>query len=205
MLLATLYERDGDTARANERYRRTVALDPGHVVALNNLAYSLATSPQATPEAKTEAVALARRAAALAPRAPAVLDTLAWVLHLAGDNASARSPIALAIQLAPKQADLLLHGARDRCGGRRPGIGQGKTGPRAGASIRDCSRSPKSRQLQKSLPAGPGAGGRWAKSREPSSQQMKVCCDGDIRPLARVDRRAGLSRDFPQLHEKATT
>jgi uncharacterized protein (TIGR03790 family) len=111
MLLATLYEQAGDIPKALDRYRVTIAASPGHVGALNNLAYALATSAQPSPETKAEAVVLARRAAALAPRTPAVLDTLAWVLHRAGDNASARSPIALAIQLSPMDADMLLHGA----------------------------------------------------------------------------------------------
>ena len=111
ILLAALYERTNEAAKARDRYRRVIALAPGNVTALNNLAYSLATSAQASQEARTEAVTLARRAVALAPRTPAVLDTLAWVLHLAGDTASARSPIAQAIQLAPTEAEVLFHGA----------------------------------------------------------------------------------------------
>lgn len=108
VLLATLYESDGAAAKAIERYRRVIAIEPGHVIALNNLAYLLATRDDA---AKAEAVALAQRAAALAPRNPAVLDTLAWVLHLTGDNPSARGAMATALQQAPNAPELLLHAA----------------------------------------------------------------------------------------------
>jgi uncharacterized protein (TIGR03790 family) len=108
VLLATMYETDGDTAKATERYRRTLALVPGHIVALNNLAFMLAQQDEA---ARAEAVTMARKAVSLAPRSPAVLDTLAWVLHLSGDNPSARAPIAAALQLAPNAPDLLVHGA----------------------------------------------------------------------------------------------
>lgn len=108
LLLASLYERTGEIPKAIERYRRIVAASPGHVTALNNLAYAMAIHQR---EAITEAVTLARRAAALAPRNPAVLDTLAWVLHLSGDDLSARAPIELAIKLAPQDAEMHLHAA----------------------------------------------------------------------------------------------
>jgi tetratricopeptide (TPR) repeat protein len=108
LLLATLYEGDGELPNSVVRYRRVIAIDPGHVVALNNLAYLLATRGGATA---VEAVGLARRAAALAPNNPAVLDTLAWVLHLTGDTTSARTAIATALRHAPDAAELLLHGA----------------------------------------------------------------------------------------------
>ena len=168
MLLGALYERTGDTAKAIERYRRTVALDPSHVTALNNLAYSLGTSPQATPAVRTEAVTLARRAAALAPRSPAVLDTLAWVLHLSGDTASARSPMALAIQLAPRQADLLLHGAAIDAAAGDPVSARARL-ERALAADPSLESKPEVQELRKSLPpppapaaAGPSRGNRPA-------------------------------------------
>jgi uncharacterized protein (TIGR03790 family) len=108
LLLGSLYERTGDFAKAIERYKRVVGLSPGHLVALNNLAYALALHQ---PDAIAEAVGYARRAAALAPRNPAVLDTLGWVLHLSGDHASARAPMDLAIKLAPQNAEMHLHSA----------------------------------------------------------------------------------------------
>lgn len=108
LLLGSLYERTGDFSLAIERYERVIGLSPGHLIALNNLAYALALHQ---PDAVAEAITYARRAAALAPRNPAVLDTLAWVLHLSGDNASARAPMDLAIRLAPQNAEMHLHSA----------------------------------------------------------------------------------------------
>ena len=111
LTLGALYERLGDALKGIDRYRRAIAISPAYVPALNNLAYALGTSPTATAEQRAESVTFAKRAVALAPRSAAVLDTLAWVQHLAGDTASARAPMALALQLAPKDAELLLHGA----------------------------------------------------------------------------------------------
>lgn len=107
LLLAGLYERQGDLTRAKERYRAVIAAVPGDVTALNNLAYILAEERDTTGEA----VALARRAASLAPQSPQVLDTLAWALHQSGDSASARGPIALALRANPNAVDALLHSA----------------------------------------------------------------------------------------------
>lgn len=107
LLLAGLYERSGDLPRAQQRYRTTIALAPGHVVALNNLAFMLAGKS----ETAAEAVTLARTAAALAPQSSQVLDTLAWALHLSGDSAAARASMAMALRAGPVTADLLLHSA----------------------------------------------------------------------------------------------
>jgi uncharacterized protein (TIGR03790 family) len=107
LLLAALYERQGDQALALERYRAVIAAAPGNVTALNNLAFALAEQRDTTGEA----VALARRAASLAPQNPQVLDTLAWALHQSGDSAGARAPIALALRAAPNSVDMLLHSA----------------------------------------------------------------------------------------------
>jgi hypothetical protein len=58
-----------------------------------------------------EALPMAQRAAAAAPRDGGVLDTLAWVQHLAGDDAGAAKTVAQAIARAPRAADLRLHAA----------------------------------------------------------------------------------------------
>ncbi len=151
MLIAGLHERAGDTAKAIERYRRAIAIAPGHVIALNNLAYALGTAAQTTPALRAESVAIARRAAALAPRAPAVLDTLAWVLHLAGDDASARAPMALAIQLAPRDAEMLLHGAIIDAAGD-PASARARL-DRALTANPELKSRPEVQALEKTLPA----------------------------------------------------
>ncbi len=108
LLLASLYERANRVDSAIEYYRRVIATAPGNVLALNNLAYVLA---EHQPVALQEALALARRANTIAPRNGAILDTLAWVLHLSGDGRAASATIAQAIDLTPNNPETLLHGA----------------------------------------------------------------------------------------------
>jgi uncharacterized protein (TIGR03790 family) len=105
--LALLYDQLKEHKAAVDRYRRVVQLQPDSAVALNNLAYTLATFENNT----AEALPLARRAAAAAPRDGTVLDTLAWIEHLSGDDANAARGIAQAIRLAPRNADVHLHAA----------------------------------------------------------------------------------------------
>jgi uncharacterized protein (TIGR03790 family) len=105
--LAMHYERDQNYSAAVDRYRRVIELDPRNPVALNNLAYSLATRQNSPAEARP----LAERAVAVAPQNPAFLDTLAWIEHLLGDNATAAKRIAAAVSAAPTAADLRLHAA----------------------------------------------------------------------------------------------
>jgi Tfp pilus assembly protein PilF len=92
---------------AQEGYQRVLAIQPNNGVALNNLAYSLAVRKKAP----TEALPVARRAAALAPNDPNVIDTLAWVEHLIGNDVEAARLIAAAVKAAPGSAELRLHAA----------------------------------------------------------------------------------------------
>ena len=108
LLLAGIYERTGANDDAIERYRRVLKMDPSNVAALNNLAYVLARFKLGALE---EATQLARRANSLAPRSPNILDTLAWILHLAGDDRGASAPAAEAARLAPDDPLILLHSA----------------------------------------------------------------------------------------------
>ena len=57
------------------------------------------------------ALALARRAAMLAPNDANVLDTLAWVHHLSGDSGEAARVIVQALRDNPDQAVVRLHAA----------------------------------------------------------------------------------------------
>ncbi len=61
--------------------------------------------------APAEALPLAKRAAALAPRSASVLDTWAWIEHLLGNHAVAAKILADAIKLEPALAELRLHAA----------------------------------------------------------------------------------------------
>jgi uncharacterized protein (TIGR03790 family) len=104
--LATMYRERGDHDKAIERYRRVLSTDPRDITALNNLAYSLAEDKQ-LPQ---EALPFAERAYRLSPT-PLVMDTLAWIHHLLGDNKSAAPLIARALAGAPGNVEVLLHAA----------------------------------------------------------------------------------------------
>jgi uncharacterized protein (TIGR03790 family) len=105
--LAGLYEDAGDFEAAMQRYRRVLELEPRHVVALNNLAYRVAVYSKAP----SEALVLARRAAALAPQDPRVLDTLGWINHLLGNSAEAVRLLTEATARAPRASEIRLHAA----------------------------------------------------------------------------------------------
>ena len=106
MLLAAFYEERRDWGKASDRYRRILAVDAQHVVALNNLAYNMATYDNAPKDA----LPLAERAFRLST-APAVADTLGWIHHLLGDDRTAAPLLAQAVAGAPGSAQILLHAA----------------------------------------------------------------------------------------------
>jgi uncharacterized protein (TIGR03790 family) len=105
--LGELYGRAGEFGAAIERYRATLALAPDHLLALNNLAYTLAVHRNAP----AEALPLAQKAAALARTDGRVLDTLAWIEHLMGDSAAAAKRISDAMRRNPNHATIRLHAA----------------------------------------------------------------------------------------------
>jgi len=106
-LLATLYLSRNQYDKAVERYRKVVEITPNDVMALNNLAYTLAVQ-QNSPQ---EALPFAQRAVALAAKEPVIRDTLAWVQHLLKDDAEAMSSARIASAGAPANADVRWHTA----------------------------------------------------------------------------------------------
>jgi Tfp pilus assembly protein PilF len=116
MLLATLYEVDEEWDAAIERYRRIIAHAPENAVALNNLAYMLATRKNSPKEA----LPLAMRAFKAGNQDPAMTDTLAWVFHLLGQNLEAEPLILAAARRAPAVADIRLHAAEILAAVRKP-------------------------------------------------------------------------------------
>ncbi|MES1254090.1 MAG: TIGR03790 family protein [Acidobacteriota bacterium] len=104
--LALAYEQRGDSAKAVERYRRVLATDANNVLALNNLAYALATRDGAPKDA----LDLATRAYRLSPT-PVVADTLGWIQHLLGNDAAAAPLLERAARGLPASADVLVHAA----------------------------------------------------------------------------------------------
>ena len=105
--LATLYEQSEKFDLAIARYKRVIELQPRNVVALNNLAFRLAT----TKNAPAEALPFAQQAQRLAPQSGVVLDTLGWVQYLAGDKATAVKTLTAAAKGEPTNAEIRLHSA----------------------------------------------------------------------------------------------
>ena len=105
--LAQLEEELGEYETAMERYRMVLESQPNHITALNNLAYTLAVRRNLP----AEALPYALRAAKASPLNGAVLDTLAWVHHLLGNNELAAKLLAEAVRFEPRQAEIRLHAA----------------------------------------------------------------------------------------------
>ena len=105
--LALLYEQAEEYARAIERYRLVLKVQPNNAAALNNLAYGLAVHQSSPQEAKP----LAEKAVALAPNDPNVADTLAWIEHLLGNHAVAAKLIRPVVKAMPANSEIRLHAA----------------------------------------------------------------------------------------------
>jgi Tfp pilus assembly protein PilF len=85
LLLGMVEEATGNFAAAMQHYQRVVDREPGDIVALNNLAYRLASDGKQADEA----LKYAQRAAELSPNRPEVNDTLGWALYHKGVYRSA--------------------------------------------------------------------------------------------------------------------
>jgi uncharacterized protein (TIGR03790 family) len=107
VLLAELYVLAGEPALAADRYRKIIAVEPGNMLALNNLAYDMAVREKKP----AEALPLARKAQALAPREPTVLDTVGWIEYLLGNTAEAARLLVQAARAVPGNAEIRLHNA----------------------------------------------------------------------------------------------
>jgi Flp pilus assembly protein TadD len=103
--LAMLLESGGDRPGAARAYRAALARDERAVPALNNLAYLLGED-EAT---RDEALRLAERAYQRAPRTPAIVDTLGWLLYLTGDLERAEQLLARAATGAPDNPRIRYH------------------------------------------------------------------------------------------------
>ena len=107
VLLAQLHEEDKEYEAAGSAYRRILEIQPDDVIVLNNLAYVLAVRR----DAPADALPFAERAAALRPRAGAILDTLGWIHHLLGNNELAAKVMDEAVRFEPKVSEIRLHAA----------------------------------------------------------------------------------------------
>lgn len=104
-LLAGRYEAAGEHDRAIGRYRGILELRPNDVIALNNLAYALATRKGVLTEARE----VGERAYRLAPNNAAIIDTLGWILFMSGDLKRSGELLGKALSLAPNNGSIALH------------------------------------------------------------------------------------------------
>ena len=107
MQLAMMHEEDGERDEAIARYREVVKADPNNVIALNNLAFALSGRTGSL----NEALPLARRAVALAPNEPTIVDTLAWIEHLLDNDREAARLLEPIIRRNAAPAEVHLHAA----------------------------------------------------------------------------------------------
>src|SRR4029453_3386877 len=103
--LALLDDQDRRYASAIEHYKRVVAQSPNDVLALNNLAFLIATRTNNVGDA----LPLAERAATLAPRDVNVLDTLSWVHYLNGNPRRAGALLQQARTADRLNVDVWIH------------------------------------------------------------------------------------------------
>jgi Tfp pilus assembly protein PilF len=95
-----------DYKAAMAQYEAVVAIDPNNVVALNNLAFA------AGRVGDPRAITYAERAATLAPRNAAVLDTFGTLLIAKGDADKGLEYLARASALAPGRNDIRFNYAK---------------------------------------------------------------------------------------------
>jgi len=97
--------RGGDANRLKGHYEKVLAANPRSAAVLNNLANLYADQLRQPQEALT----VARRAHELAPDAPIIQDTLAWVLFLNGDATAALPLAEQAVKGLPGNPELRYH------------------------------------------------------------------------------------------------
>jgi tetratricopeptide (TPR) repeat protein len=97
MMKGTLLERKNDFAAAAQQYQLVLRSNPRHAQAANNLAYLYAEDQ----DKKEKAFELAKLARELAPKDPAIADTLGWIVYRRGD-------FKWALTLLQESADQLL-------------------------------------------------------------------------------------------------
>jgi len=103
--LGQAYQQLGQIDRAEESYRRVLALNDKDVASLNNLAWILAEQRKKLDEA----LPLATKADQLAPASPEVLDTLGWIQYRQGSYTDAEKSLARAVEKAPNNGTIRYH------------------------------------------------------------------------------------------------
>src|SRR5258706_15270835 len=85
MLLATMYDRNGDRAKANEHYEKILNMNGSFAPAANNLAWNLVLLDGNLDIA----LRWAEKARDVEPQNPQIADTLGWVIYKRGNFAKA--------------------------------------------------------------------------------------------------------------------
>jgi len=104
--LAEAAEAADDADRAATQFRAILGYAPNDAIALNNLAWNLATRQNKAEEA----LPFAQRAIAVI-KTPQFFDTLAWIQHLLKQDAEAAANIRIARSTNSLDPDLLWHAA----------------------------------------------------------------------------------------------
>jgi Flp pilus assembly protein TadD len=107
LLMSSLDEQAQRYDQAMARYQQILEVQPNHAIALNNLAMTLAVHRNMP----MEALVFARRAVAQAPGNIPILETLGWIQHLLGDDASAVKVMAEVARANLPVASIRLHTA----------------------------------------------------------------------------------------------
>jgi HEAT repeat protein len=87
----------GRAGEGMDKLKAAARMDPLSATILNNCAWFLLTAPEAGVREPARALAMARRAARLAPRTGYILDTYAWALHRNGKSRQALEAIDAAL------------------------------------------------------------------------------------------------------------
>jgi tetratricopeptide (TPR) repeat protein len=97
--LGLVLSRQNKQGEAIAAHRRAVELDPGNAPAHNDLAWALATCPEAKLRDPQRAVALARKAVELQPEAGFMWNTLGVARYRAGDWKAAAAALERSMEL----------------------------------------------------------------------------------------------------------
>jgi tetratricopeptide (TPR) repeat protein len=104
-ILGTLEESRGNGSKAEDYYKKALAIQPAQPVAANNLAYRMLLNGGNVDVA----LSLAQTARRGMPNSPSTADTLAWAYYSKGTYGFARDLLEEAIKAAPNNAAAQYH------------------------------------------------------------------------------------------------